>query len=252
VLNHRPRLVCYLTKNNDSRINGDIKMIKRVLTIVLLATMTGCDRQKVARPNECAYDNQSIASIMQAGKCSVVHSIVRKIPWESVEPDMSFAKVTQTGNDLYSISLYASEWKPSGSHGIEAVIPDTYKSHIAIYTNVDARAYLETYIGCDLTFYGVVSLDQVRVNDTTSIFRLVQLGFIYESAGRLIPNVDVDTFILTRDARFSSTQISSSFSFPSETILSDFRSILYDQCKQYMGICKQVELLAQGTGEKTP
>lgn len=225
-------------------------MIKRVLTVVLLAVITGCDKQKSSRPDECAYENRSIASILQAGKSSVVHSIVRDIPWESIEPDMSFAKVTQTGKDLYSISLYASEWKPSDSHGIEAVLPEAYNSHIAIYTNVDARAHLETYIGCDLTFYGVVSLDQIRVNDTTSIFRLVQFGFIHESAGRLIADVDVDMFILTRDARFCSTQISGSFCFPQETILSDFRSILNDQCKQFMGICKQVEIIAEGTSDK--
>jgi|GEM_PF-4825306 len=227
-------------------------MLKRILTIVLLAAMTGCDRQKVARQDECAYDNRPIVSILQAGKSSVVYSIVRDIPWESAEPDMSFAKVTQTGKDVYAITLSVSTWKPSAFQGIEAVIPDTYKSHIAIYTNVDARAHLETYIGCDLTFYGVVSLDQIRVNDTTSIFRLVQLGYIHESAGRLISDVDVDTFICKRGAHFSSTQISGSFSFPPETILSDFKRILYDQCKQYMGICKQVELLAEGTNEKTP
>ena len=223
-------------------------MIRKAI-VLFFVVMTGCDRQKVVTPDEDGYENRSIIGILETGKFSIIHSIIRKIPWETMEPDLSFARVTHAANDMYSITPCKSSWKFSAFHGIETGSADSYKSDINIHTNVDARAYLETYVGCDLTFPSVVSLDHVLVSDSISVFRLVRTGF-QKSSDKVVLIVDVDTFVLKSEDGLASTQISGLFRFFQDITLADLRTILHNQCREYMGICKQVELL-NGKGQGT-
>lgn len=214
--------------------------------VLLLICLLGCRKQEVPTTEQPKSDKRLLAAMSDKAQIPSIYKVLRDIPWETMLPDIDFAKVRKIKPDSYSFVLNDISWKFPYPETIEKADSDGTHTDITIQSNVDASSFLESYIGCNLYFHGVVALNHFYNKEAVSYFRLVLL---LRNHGTDEHIVETETLIYMDDST-NSVQVSANFRFPKETSLSKFQEVLHKQCKQYLGICKQVERLKADSHER--
>jgi len=216
--------------------------------LLILLLLLGCSEKESAKVDQSDSGNSSNALMSDRAQLPKMYAILRDFPWDSIKPDMAFATVNKTKDGAYFFVSNKLPWVPKDQDSIEMVNGNGENVFLRIAPNVDARSFIEGYIGCNLYFSGVVSLDHFYSIESPSSFRLVLLMHNSETFEHII---ETETFFFSNQDETNSVQVEAEFRFPQHTSIFDFQDKLHQYSQQYIGVCKQVELLYQGSNALT-
>jgi len=213
----------------------------KITALVILALLLGCSKQESAKADLSESGTRLTALMSDKEQLPEIYTILRDFPWESLNPDIAVPTVIKQRDGSYSFTSNNAQWVTKDSDAIEMT---NEMAHIQIVPNVNSRSFVEGYMGCELYFPGIVSLEHFYSITSPSSFRLVLL--LHNSATQE-HIVEADTLFCANgpNAETNSVLVQSEFRFPLHTPVMAFQNQLHQYGERHMGVCKQVEALYQ-------
>ena len=221
----------------------------KITALLTFALLLGCSKQESAKDNLSESGTRSTALMSDKAQLPEIYAILRDFPRESLSPDTAFVMVKKQGDGSFSFVSTNAQWVTKDSDTLETTHEQGENAFIRI-ERVNARSFIEGYIGCDLYFPGVASLRHFYSITPPSSFRLVLLLCNAATHEHI---VETDTFYFSNgpNAETNSVLVQSEIRFPQDTSMMTFQNKLCQYEKLYKGVCKQVEVFCQASNSVT-